>query len=224
MIGPRQILCVFPCVTLLKEILKVNGVTNGNHAGNLEFGPDGYLYVGMGDTGPQGDPEGHGQNLSTLLGKILRIDVDHPDSGKPYSIPSDNPFVGRQGARPEIWAYGLREPWRFSFDPLTQDFWVGDVGQDLYEEIDIVRKGENYGWNVMEGFERYSNKYRRDGETFVPPIFSWTRKYGAHVPQADLCIEPIPNRLFMASIFSPTTRRKTSSPSRKKTAFWIRSI
>lgn len=178
MIGPRQILCVFPCVTLLKEILKVNGVTNGNHAGNLEFGPDGYLYVGMGDTGPQGDPEGHGQNLSTLLGKILRIDVDHPDSGKPYSIPSDNPFVGRQGARPEIWAYGLREPWRFSFDPLTQDFWVGDVGQDLYEEIDIVRKGENYGWNVMEAFERYSNKYRRDGETYTPPVFAWTRKYG----------------------------------------------
>jgi len=85
---------------------------------------------------------------------------------------------------------------------------VGDVGQDLYEEIDIVRKGENYGWNVMEGFERYSNKYRRDGETFVPPIFSWTRKYGAHVPQADLCIEPIPNRLFMASIFSPTYQKK----------------
>ena len=112
---------------------------------------------------------------------MLRIDVDHPDSGKTYSIPADNPFVNKPGVRPEIWAYGLREPWRFSFDPLTHDLWVGDVGQDLYEEIDIVRKGENYGWNVMEGFERYSNKYRRDGETYVPPVFSWTRKYGQAV-------------------------------------------
>jgi putative heme-binding domain-containing protein len=162
----------------LKEVIALHGVTNGNHAGDVKFGPDGYLYVGSGDTGPQGDPEGHGQNLSTLLGKILRLDVDHPDAGKEYSVPSDNPFVNKPGVCPEIWAYGLREPWRFSFDALTHDFWVGDVGQDLYEEIDIVRKGENYGWNVMEGFERFSNKYRRDGETFVPPIFSWTRKYG----------------------------------------------
>jgi putative heme-binding domain-containing protein len=162
----------------LKEIITFPGVTNGDHAGGLVFGPDGYLYVGMGDSGPQGDPEGHGQDLSTLLSKMLRIDVDHADSTKPYSIPADNPFVNKPGIRPEIWAYGLREPWRFSFDPLTHDLWVGDVGQDLYEEVDIVRKGENYGWNVMEGFERYSNKYRREGETFVPPVFSWTRKYG----------------------------------------------
>lgn len=162
----------------LKEIITFPGVTNGNHGGGLAFGPDGYLYVGMGDSGPQGDPEGHGQNLSILLGKILRIDVDHPDSGKAYSVPPDNPFLTRQGARPEIWAYGLREPWRFGFDPITHDLWVGDVGQDLYEEIDIVRRGENYGWNVMEGFERYSNRYRREGETFVPPVFAWARKYG----------------------------------------------
>ena len=163
----------------LKPIITVQGVTNGDHAGGLVFGPDGYLYIGMGDTGPMGDPEGHGQNLSTLLAKMLRIDVDHPAEGKNYSIPADNPFVKTPGACPEIWAYGLREPWRFSFDPLTSDLWVGDVGQDLYEEIDIVRKGENYGWNVMEGFERFSNKYRRDGENYIPPVFSWTRKYGA---------------------------------------------
>lgn len=162
----------------LKEIITFQGVTNGNHGGGLAFGPDGYLYIGMGDSGPQGDPEGHGQNLSTLLAKMLRVDVDHPDPGKGYGIPGDNPFVHRPGVCPEIWAYGLREPWRFSFDSVSHDLWVGDVGQDLYEEIDIVRKGENFGWNVMEGFERYSNRYRRDAESFVPPVFSWTRKYG----------------------------------------------
>ena len=165
----------------LKQILSFPGVTSGDHGGGLAFGPDGYLYVGMGDSGPMGDTEGHGQNLSTLLGKMLRIDVDHPDSGKGYSIPPDNPFVGKAAARPEIWAYGLREPWRFSFDPLTHDLWVGDVGQDLYEEIDIVRRGENYGWNVMEGFERFSNRFRREGEAFIPPIFSYSRKYGQTV-------------------------------------------
>ncbi|HWE04027.1 MAG TPA: PQQ-dependent sugar dehydrogenase [Tepidisphaeraceae bacterium] len=162
----------------LKPIITFQGVTNSDHGGGLAFGPDGYLYVGMGDSGPGGDPEGHGQDLSVPLAKILRIDVDHCDSGKGYSVPSDNPFVHRTGVCPEIWAYGLREPWRFSFDSLTHDLWVADVGQDLYEEIDIVRKGENYGWNVMEGFERYSNRYRRENETVVPPIFSWTRKYG----------------------------------------------
>ncbi len=162
----------------LRPIITLHAVTNVHYGGSLQFGPDGCLYVGMGDTGPQGDPEGHAQNMSLLLGKILRIDVDHPDAGKGYSVPPDNPFVNKPGACPEIWAYGLREPWRFSFDPVTHDLWVGDVGQDLYEEVDIVRKGENYGWNVYEGFERYSNRYRREGETFVPPVFAWTRKYG----------------------------------------------
>jgi len=163
----------------LRPMLHLAAVTNVHYGGGLQFGPDHMLYIGMGDTGPQGDPEGHAQNLSLLLGKMLRIDVDHPEPGKEYSVPSDNPFVGRPNVRPEIWAYGLREPWRFSFDPVTGDLWVGDVGQDLYEEVDIVRKGENYGWNVYEGFEPYSNKYRREGEHFVQPIFAWTRKYGA---------------------------------------------
>ena len=163
----------------LRPVIRMDEVTNVHYGGCLRFGPHGMLYIGMGDSGPQGDPEGHGQNLGLLLGKMLRIDVDHVDEGKAYSIPHDNPFVGRPGVRPEIWAYGLREPWRFSFDPLTGDLWVGDVGQDLFEEVDIVRRGENYGWNVYEGFEPYSNKYRREGETYVPPVFAWTRKYGA---------------------------------------------
>ena len=92
-----------------------------------------------------------------------------------------NPFVGVSGARGEIWAYGLREPWRFSFDPVMSDLWVGDVGQDRYEEIDIVRRGENCGWNVYEGFEPFSNRYRREGESYLPPVFAYGRKYGPSV-------------------------------------------
>ena len=166
----------------LKEIFTIRSVVNDHPGGSLAFGPDdGCLYVGMGDSGPHHDPNGNGQNLSILQGKIHRIDVDHPEAGKGYSIPKDNPFVGRAGVRPEIWAYGLREPWRFSFDPLTREFYVPDIGQDLYDELNIVRKGENYGWNVLEGFERFSNEYRRAGETFTPPVFAYGRKYGQSV-------------------------------------------
>jgi glucose/arabinose dehydrogenase len=165
----------------LKTILRFDNHTNGHYGGGLAFGPDGYLYAGMGDAGPQQDPQGHGQNLGLLLGKMLRLDVGHAEPGRAYAIPPDNPFVGRPGVRPEIWAVGFREPWRFSFDPLTNELWVGDVGQDLYEEVDVVRKGENYGWNVYEGFQPFSNKYRRDGEHFTPPVFAYSRKYGASV-------------------------------------------
>jgi len=123
-----------------------------NHnGGNIVFGPDGYLYIGMGDGGSANDPHGHGQSLSTLLGKMLRIDVDKRAEGKAYGIPTDNPFMGRQKAAPEIWAYGLRNPWRFSFDPVTGLLYAGDVGQNDREEIDILQKGKNYGWNIMEG-------------------------------------------------------------------------
>jgi putative heme-binding domain-containing protein len=164
-----------------REVLKFDAVTNVHYGGALAFGPDGMLYASMGDSGPQGDPEGHAQNLSLPTGKIHRIDVDHPDPGRLYSIPKDNPFIGAKGVLPTIWAYGLREPWRFSFDPATGELWAGDVGQDLYEEVDIIRRGENYGWNVYEGFERFSNKYRREGERYVPPVFAYTRKYGQSV-------------------------------------------
>ena len=163
------------------QVLRFDESANVHYGGGLAFGPDGYLYVGMGDSGPQGDPNGNAQNMALLLGKMLRIDVDRREDGKPYAIPPDNPFVSRPGARPEIWAAGLREPWRFSFDPLSHDLWVGDVGQDLFEEVDVVRKGENYGWNVFEGFRPYSNRRRRDGEDYVPPVFAYTRKYGVSV-------------------------------------------
>jgi glucose/arabinose dehydrogenase len=160
---------------------KVVSTTQDHSGGCIEFGPDGFLYIGMGDTGPQQDPQGHGQDLTTQLGKILRIDVDRTDAALAYSIPADNPFRDRVDARPEIWAFGFREPWRFSFDPVTHDLWVGDVGQDRVEEVDIVRRGENHGWNVYEGFEPFSNRYRTNGANYVPPVFAYRRKYGNSV-------------------------------------------
>jgi len=126
----------------------------GNHNGGaLAFGSDGFLYIATGDGGGGGDPQGTGQRLDTLLGKILRIGVD-PSGDRPYTIPDGNPFAGRDGAQPEIWHYGLRNPWRFSFDRQTGDLWIGDVGQSSWEEVDVARAGAaglNFGWSVTEG-------------------------------------------------------------------------
>jgi glucose/arabinose dehydrogenase len=132
-----------------------------NHdGGQLQFGPDGLLYAGFGDGGGGGDPLGNGQRLSALLGKIIRIDP-RAGGGRPYRIPSGNPFARRAGARPEIWAYGLRNPWRFSFDRRTGDMVIADVGQDQQEEVDFSRRGRsrgaNYGWNAFEGLRRYTS-------------------------------------------------------------------
>ncbi|AHG90401.1 glucose/sorbosone dehydrogenase [Gemmatirosa kalamazoonensis] len=131
-----------------------------NHNGGmLAFGPDGKLYVGMGDGGSAGDPQGNGQKLSTLLGKLLRLDVDDVPNGAAYSVPADNPFVSASGARGEIWAFGLRNPWRFSFDPPSSRLYIADVGQGRLEEVDVagVREaGVNYGWNRMEGSDCYN--------------------------------------------------------------------
>lgn len=161
-----------------RRLLKIASVTQDHSGGCIEFGPDGYLYLGMGDTGPQHDPQGHGQDMQLLLGKISRIDVDRRSDGLPYAIPADNPFRGRSDARPEIWALGFREPWRFTFDSLTGDCWVGDVGQDRVEEVAIVRRGENHGWNVYEGFEPFSNRYRKEGSQYIAPVFAYRRRYG----------------------------------------------
>ena len=129
-----------------------------NHNGGcIAFGPDGMLYIGFGDGGFQNDPNGNGQNMHGALGSMLRIDVDHRDEGRPYAIPKDNPFLKAHerdpAILPEIWAYGFREPWRYSFDAKTGDLWVGDVGQDKYEQVCLVQAGENHGWNVYEGYE-----------------------------------------------------------------------
>ncbi len=140
-----------------RNVLTIDHRAETNHnGGQLQFGPDGDLYVGVGDGGSEGDPHNYGQNNGVLLGKLLRIS---PRPGGGYSIPSGNPFAGRPGARAEIWAYGLRNPWRFSFDRLTGDLAIGDVGQDQEEEIDYARRGRgagaNYGWSVFEGDRRY---------------------------------------------------------------------
>jgi len=138
-------------------LLTVDQVNNfPNHkAGQLAFGPDGFLYFGLGDGGSAGDPLGHGQDTQTLLGKMMRIDVNAASPGLQYRIPSDNPFVFG-GGLPEIWAFGFRNPWRFSFDGATGRQFVADVGQDNFEQIDIVQKGGNYGWNTMEGMHCFN--------------------------------------------------------------------
>jgi glucose/arabinose dehydrogenase len=143
-----------------------------NHnGGQLEFGPDGYLYLGLGDGGSGGDPSNHAQSLNTLLGKILRIDP-RASGGRAYSIPGSNPFAGRRGVRAEIYSYGLRNPWRFSFDRANGDLSIADVGQDKFEEIDFARKGRaagvNYGWKGYEGFRRYSST--QVSGTYSPPV------------------------------------------------------
>jgi putative heme-binding domain-containing protein len=164
-----------------RVLLEIGSATQDHHGGALGFGADGFLYFGMGDTGPQRDPQGHGQDLNTLWGKILRLDVDHSDGGRAYAIPSDNPFLGRSDAKPEIWAYGFREPWRLSFDRPTGNLWVGDVGQDKVEEVTIVRRGENHGWNVYEGHTPFSDQYRRPKEIYIPPVFSYSHRHGVSI-------------------------------------------
>ena len=134
-----------------ERILVRNQPFTNHNGGLLKFGPDGYLYVGLGDGGSGNDPYDTGQNINSLLGKILRINVNAASSGKSYAVPSDNPFVNTPGALPEIYAYGFRNPWRFSFDYSNGRLFVADVGQDNREEIDLVAKGGNYGWRVMEG-------------------------------------------------------------------------
>ncbi|MEV4563598.1 PQQ-dependent sugar dehydrogenase [Nonomuraea sp. NPDC049419] len=164
--------------TARRDVLKVDQPYANHNGGQLAFGPDGHLYIALGDGGSGGDPEGNGQDLGTLLGKILRID---PRGDEPYAVPRDNPFVGKSGARPEIWAYGLRNPWRFTFDRESGDLWIGDVGQNAWEEVDREpagsKGGANYGWNLREGRRPF-----RDGEAadLVEPVIVYPLQEGGN--------------------------------------------
>lgn len=161
-------------------LLTINQPFANHNGGWLGFGPDGFLYIANGDGGSGGDPQNHGQRLDSLLGKMLRIDVDKATAGKNYAIPSDNPFVGRSGALAEIWAYGLRNPWRGSFDRQTGDLWVADVGQGAIEEVNHVTgagKGLNYGWKIMEGDQCYgASSCNRSGLTL--PVYTYSHSGG----------------------------------------------
>jgi glucose/arabinose dehydrogenase len=166
-------------------ILGIEQPYANHNGGALAFGPDGFLYVSTGDGGSGGDPHENGQSLGTLLGKILRIDIDTTDGDRAYSIPADNPFVGRDGARAQIWLTGLRNPWRLSFDRLTGDLWIGDVGQNAWEEVDVARAGTgggaNFGWNRMEGSHcfRPSDGCRTD--ELVLPVTEYSHDEGCTV-------------------------------------------
>lgn len=162
-------------------IMEVGQPFSNHNGGQLAFGPDGYLYIGLGDGGNAGDPQGNGQNLATLLGSILRIDVSGLSATGGYKIPVDNPFVDTAGARAEIWAFGLRNPWRFSFDAETGLLWAGDVGQDMWEEIDIITKGANYGWNIMEGSRCYSPAAGCNQSGLTLPVVEYDHSKGCSV-------------------------------------------
>jgi glucose/arabinose dehydrogenase len=161
------------------KMLTISQPYPNHNGGAVVFGPDGTLYLGLGDGGSQGDPHGNGQSLNSLLGKILRIDVDHDI---PYSIPADNPYAGSNEAHQEIWALGLRNPWRFAFDPATGDLYIGDVGQDSWEEIDYVPSGTpgglNFGWNIYEGNHPFAGG---SSSAFVFPVAEYGHAQGCSV-------------------------------------------
>lgn len=162
------------------RLLQIEQPYQNHNGGQLQFGPDGYLYIGMGDGGSEGDPLGNGQSLNTLLGKILRIDVDHT---QPYAIPADNPYANGGGLW-EIWAYGFRNPWRFSFDSLSGDLYIGDVGQDTWEEIDYLPAGspggDNFGWSYFEGAHAYRGSPPAEMK-FVMPVAEYNHELGTAV-------------------------------------------
>lgn len=163
------------------ELMRLPQPYWNHNGGSIEFGPDGYLYIGLGDGGAGRDPHGNGQNTQTMLGSILRIDIDKKDAGKAYAIPKDNPFADGKGGLPEIYAYGLRNVWRLSFDSRTGHFWVADVGQDLWEEINIVEKGGNYGWNLREGMHPFGKDGVEKSDDLIDPIWEYDHKTGKSI-------------------------------------------
>jgi glucose/arabinose dehydrogenase len=164
-----------------EELLRISRPFWNHDGGTICFAPDGYLYVALGDGGAANDPHGNGQNLKTLLGKILRLNVDQKSKSFNYSIPRDNPFVARTDARPEIWAYGLRNVWRMAFDRKTGVLWAADVGQNLYEEIDLIVRGGNYGWNRREALHPFGARGSDVSEVFFDPIWEYHHDVGKSI-------------------------------------------
>lgn len=162
-------------------VMKIPQPFSNHNGGSIAFGKDGYLYIALGDGGGRNDPMRHGQNLSTWMGSILRIDIDKQESGRNYAIPADNPFVDRKDARPEIYAYGFRNIWRMTVDRQTGRIWVGDVGQDLWEEVDIVKPGGNYGWSVRESNYAFGNVDMDAGSTRVDPTWEYDHRVGKSI-------------------------------------------
>ncbi len=163
-------------------VLTIDQPFANHNGGSIAFGKDGYLFVAFGDGGSRNDPLDSGQNLGTWLGKILRIDVDSRSEGRAYAIPSDNPFINRAGAMPEIYAYGFRNPWQISVDPETGRLWAADVGQELWEEIDIVEKGANYGWSRYEGLLPFGPKTGGDpADPYRPPLWQYDHQIGKSI-------------------------------------------
>ncbi len=163
-------------------LLDIEQPYKNHNGGAIEFGPDGFLYVAMGDGGARNDPKAAGQNRSQLLGSILRIDVDSKSDGKSYGIPKDNPFVGVANVRPEIYAHGIRNPWRIAFDRKTGRLWCGDVGQDLWEEVNVIVKGGNYGWSNHEGSHAFGNRPKVEGvSTPIDPVWEYDHSVGKSI-------------------------------------------
>jgi glucose/arabinose dehydrogenase len=171
-----------PVLKSAKVFLEVKQPYSNHNGGTVLFGPDGMLYLSLGDGGAANDPHGNSQNMAALLGKIIRIDVRRSEGGEPYAIPADNPFVDNPKAAPEIWATGLRNVWRMSFDRKTGQLYAGDVGQNAYEEVDLIVKGGNYGWNPREGLHAFDKgKPGTAGATYIDPIAEYPHDQGVSV-------------------------------------------
>ena len=171
-----------PVLKSAKVFLEVKQPYSNHNGGTVLFGPDGMLYLSLGDGGAANDPHGNSQNMAALLGKIIRIDVRRSEGGEPYAIPADNPFVDNPKAAPEIWATGLRNVWRMSFDRKTGQLYAGDVGQNAYEEVDLIVKGGNYGWNPREGLHAFDKgKPGTAGAAYIDPIAEYPHDQGVSV-------------------------------------------
>lgn len=163
-------------------VMEIDQPFQNHNGGPIEFGPDGYLYIGLGDGGDRNDPQANGQNIGTLLGSILRIDVDQQSNGLNYAIPADNPFVNTKGARGEIYAYGIRNPWRIAFDKESSELWCGDVGQERWEEVNVIKKGGNYGWSTREGTHPFGNRPAATSPSDpLEPVWEYDHRIGRSI-------------------------------------------